>query len=111
LTSLLSNQTINIGATPIVLTKNLVILAEGPGTNITGSGSRVFEMSAGVQVQFLDVIITAGTSMTGGAINNPGILTLKNVNIEPNPGVSGASLITNSPGAQLFVSGNVNINQ
>jgi subtilisin-like proprotein convertase family protein len=111
LTSLLSNQTVNIGGSPILLNKNLVILAEGTGTNITGTGTRVFDMAAGVQVQFLDVTITAGTSMTGGAINNPGILTLKNVNIEKNPGVSGASLITNSPGAQLFVVGTVNINQ
>lgn len=111
LTSLLTGQTVNVGNVPIALTKNLVIVAEGTGTNITGSGTRVFEMSPGVQVQIWDVNITAGTSMTGGAINNPGILTLKNVDIERNPGVSGASLITNSPGAQLFISGTVRINQ
>lgn len=111
LAGLLSGQTINIGSAPLLLNKNLVIKAEGSGINITGSGDRVFEISNTAQVEFLDLTITAGGSLVGGAINNPGIVKLKNVNIESNPAVPGASLITNVPGAQLFVAGTCNIHQ
>jgi hypothetical protein len=38
-------------------------------------------------------------------------LTLINVTIERNPLVTGATLIENKPGAQLFVQGNCYINQ
>ena len=111
LAGLLSGQTINIGSSPLLLDKNLVIKSEGSSINITGSGSRVFEIGNSAQVEFVDVKITAGTSMSGGAIKNPGIVKFKNVTIESNPSVPGASLITNTPGAQLFVAGTCNIHQ
>ena len=94
-----------------MLDKNLVIKSEGTSINITGSGSRVFEIGNTAQVEFVDVKITAGSSMSGGAINNPGVVKFKNVTIESNPAVPGASLITNTPGAQLFVAGTCNIHQ
>ncbi len=111
LAGLLSGQTINIGSAPLLLDKNLVILAEGSGINITGSGVRVFEIVNTVQVELLGMKIIAGTSMTGGAIYNPGTVKLKNVTVEGNPGVSGAILIDNTPGAQLFVDGNCILQQ
>lgn len=111
LAGLLSGQTINVGASPLLLDKNLIIKSEGSEINITGSGSRVFEISNSAQIELMDVRITAGTSMSGGAINNPGIVKLKNVTIESNPAVPGASLITNTPGSQLFVAGACNIHQ
>ena len=111
LASLLSGQTIDVGSAPLLLSKDLVILAEGSGINITGSGGRVFEIANTVEVEFLGMNIIAGTSMTGGAIRNPGSVKLKNVTIESNPGVSGAILIENTPGGQLFVDGSCIIQQ
>ena len=111
LSVLLSGQTIDIGNSPLLLTKNVVILASGPNINITGSGTRVFDIAGGVQAGFIGLTITAGTSLTGGAINNPGIVKLKDVTIERNPAITGATLIENTPGAQLIVIGNCFINQ
>lgn len=105
LASLLSGDTINIGAFPLLLNKDLVILAEGPGISITGSGTRVFEISAGSDVELIGMKIIAGSAMTAGAINNPGSLTLEDVMIDRNPGVSGATLIENSSGGALFIEG------
>ena len=111
LSVLLAGQTINIGGSPLSLNKNLVFLAEAPNINITGTGTRVFEVVSGVQAEFIGVTITAGTSLTGGAINNPGTVKIKDVTIEKNPVINGATLIQNTPGAQLIVSGNCFINQ
>ncbi len=111
LSVLLSGQTINIGADPLIIDKNLVIKAQGSNINITGSGTRVFETTNSANVEFSGLSITAGTSMVAGAINNPGIVTLRDVIIEKNPSVDGASLIQNTPGAQLFVIGNCVIAQ
>jgi len=89
----------------------LVIVAESTGINITGGCMRVFEIAAGSVAEFVDILMIAGTSMNGGAINNTGTLKLKNVVFEPSPASMGASLIHNMPGAQLFVSGNCELNQ
>lgn len=111
LSALLAGQTVNIGATPLSVNKNLVFLAEAPNINITGTGARVFEIVNGVQAEFIGVTITAGTSLTGGAINNPGTVRIKDVTIEKNPAINGATLIQNTTGAQLIVAGNCFINQ
>jgi len=111
LSVLLSGQTVNIGSSPLTINKNLVFLAQGTNINITGSGTRVFEIAAGVQAEFIGMKITAGTSLTGGAINNPGTLKIKDATIARNPAVNGATLIQNTPGAQMIVVGNCFINQ
>lgn len=105
LASFLAGQTINIGSAPLLLNKNLVIFGESPGINVTGSGTRVFDVAAGIQVEMKDFTVTAGTSMTGGALSNLGILNLNNMLINANAGVSGASLVQNTAGAQLFING------
>ena len=60
-------------------------------------------------VEFNGMMITAGTSLTGGAIRNMGTLTLKNVVVEKNTAVSGATLIHNNGGLKL--DGNCQLNQ
>lgn len=111
LAGILSGQTIDVGASPLLLNKNLVILAEAPNINITTSGSRVFDISAGVQVKILGPTLTAGTSLTGGVFSNAGTVTITNVTTHKNPAVNGATLIQNTPGAQLIVTGNCLISQ
>ena len=98
LSSSLSGQTINVGSSPLVINKNLTILSQSQDINVTGSGVRPFEVSAGTTVNFIGMMITAGTSLTGGAIMNQGTLTLEGVTIEKNASVSGATLIHNSGG-------------
>jgi len=111
LSSQLAGQTINIGASPISIAKNLVILAQGANTNVTGNGTRVFNVNSGIQFECNGFIITAGTSLTGGAFSNTGTLKLKNTNVRRNTGVVGASLILNNPGGTLNVVGSCNISQ
>jgi subtilisin-like proprotein convertase family protein len=110
ISSQLAGQTINIGADPITIVKNLAIKAQGANTNITGDGIRVFNVNSGIQFECNGVIITAGTSLTGGAISNAGTLKLKNANIKRNSTVNGAILIQNNPGGILNVAGTCNIN-
>jgi len=111
ISAVLAGQTIDIGANPITISKNLVILALGANTNITGSGIRVFNINSGMQFECNGVKITAGTSLTGGAISNNGTLKLKNTNIKKNAAVSGATLIQSNPGGTVNVVGTCNINQ
>jgi subtilisin-like proprotein convertase family protein len=69
LSSSLANQTINVGSSPLTINKQLVILADGSNINLTGTGTRIFEVSAGSQVEFKGLMITAdGTDSR--AINN-----------------------------------------
>ncbi|HJW31676.1 MAG TPA: proprotein convertase P-domain-containing protein, partial [Saprospiraceae bacterium] len=107
----LSNQTIDIGSSPIVLSKNLVFTTLGTNINITGSGIRIFEISAGKTDEFIGLKITAGTSLIGGGFLNQGILKLKNVMVKKNASVSGATLIQNNAAAQLNVTGSCSLNQ
>lgn len=88
-----------------MINKNLVIQAEGANINITGGGQRVFEVTSGTSVEFSGLSITAGTAMNAAAINNPGTVILRNVMVEKNPGVMGATLIENTLGGQLLVYG------
>lgn len=111
LAGILTGQTIDVGATPLLLNKNLVIMAEAGNINITCSGTRVFDIPAGVQVKIQGAVLTAGTSLTGGVFNNAGMVTIADVITHKNPSVNGASLIQNTPGAQLIVTGNCLINQ
>lgn len=98
LSSALSGQTLNVGSSPLNVNKNITILSQSQDINVTGSGSRPFEVSAGTTVNFIGMMITAGTSLTGGAIMNQGTLTLDNVTIERNASVSGATLVHNTGG-------------
>ncbi len=105
ISTLLANQTINIGSSTIVLNKNLVIIGQGTNINITDSGNSVFDITAGTTIELQNLTITAGTSMTAGAINNSGILKLNNMNIFRNPGILGAILLRNNPGALILFYG------
>ena len=107
----LANQTINIGVNPLTISKNLVILAQGANTTIAGTGTRLFEIPQTIQVEFNGMNMIAGTSLVAGAINNNGVLRLKNVNVEKNIAVSGATLIENKNNGQLTVIGSCSINQ
>lgn len=110
LSSALVGQTINLGASPLVVNKDVVIMAQAANINITGNGARPFEIQPGLFVEFSGMIITAGTSLVGGAINNQGTLTLKNVTIEKNVAVTGATLVNNTGGG-LRLEGTCSINQ
>jgi len=110
ISSSLAGQTINIGANPITIVKSIVIAAQGANTNVTVSGTRVFNVNSGITFECNGFLITAGTSLTGGAISNTGTMKLKNVNIKRNTMVSGATLIQNNPGGTLNVVGSCNIN-
>jgi hypothetical protein len=107
----LAGQTINVGGVAQALSKNLTILAQAANITIGGSGPRVFEVSAGVNVSLEGMILSAGTSPDGGAFSNSGNLTLKGVTVNPNAAVPGATLIFNAAGAQLTISTDCQINQ
>jgi subtilisin-like proprotein convertase family protein len=109
--AVLEGQTIDVGPVPLFVNKDLVFMAESTGINITGSGTRVFEIRPGVHAVLIGLDIKAGTSPIAGAVLNPGTVTLKDVIMRRNTGVQGATLIENSPGAQLFVVGNCYIYQ
>lgn len=111
LAPMLSGDTIDIGAFPILLNKDIVIMADGVDISVSGSGSRIFEVEAGSVVEINGVRIIAGTAVAGGAINNPGSLTLKDVTIDKNPATEGAVLIQNVSGGSLFIEGDCLIQQ
>jgi subtilisin-like proprotein convertase family protein len=111
ISAVLAGQTINIGANPLIISKNLTILALGANTNVTGSGLRVFDVNNSTQFECNNMKITAGTSLTGGAINNNGLLKLTNVNIDKNAVVNGATLVENKNNGQLTIVGSCSINQ
>ncbi|HEX5111542.1 MAG TPA: zinc-dependent metalloprotease family protein [Saprospiraceae bacterium] len=110
ISSQLAGQTINIGSNPITISKNLVIKAQSGNPNITGSGSRVFNINNGISLECNALTVTAGTSLTGGAISNTGTLKLKNAVIKKNAMVNGATLVQNNPGGMMNVMGTCNIN-
>lgn len=110
LSSSLSGQTIDVGSSPLILNKSVTIIALAPDINITGSGTRPFEIGQQFTVEFNGMAITAGNSTTAGAILNQGTLKLKNVIIERNINVSGAILISNT-GGTLKLEGSCSINQ
>jgi len=111
ISSQLAGQTINIGSNPITIVKNLVIKAQSGNPNITGNGTRVFNINSGMSLECNALTVTAGTSMNGGAISNTGTLKLKNAVIKKNSMVNGATLVQNNPGGTMNVMGTCNINQ
>lgn len=110
LSSALSGQTINVGISPLLVTKDITILAESGSITVSSTGPRPFEIGSGAEVELNGVQIRAGLSMTGGAILNDGVLTLENVSVEKNNLVSGATLIHNTNGS-LKLEGNCSIRQ
>jgi subtilisin-like proprotein convertase family protein len=107
----LTGQTINIGSSPLLISKNVIIVAEGPNISITTSGTRIFDIPTGVNVQLIGMILKAGTSLTAGAIRNGGDLTMENVTTMKNPGINGATLIQNTSGGQLLLKGACSLTQ
>jgi len=106
----LAGMTINIGASPLMLTKNVTISSMAPTVNVTGTGTRIFEILPDIEAVLSDMVITAGTSLAGGALLNQGTLTLNNVIIEKNSTIPGAMLIRNA-GGSLSLEGACSINQ
>jgi hypothetical protein len=111
LSATLQGQSINIGPVAQVIGKDLTILAAAPDIGISGSGGRVFEVPAGIDLVLDGMVLTGGTSADGGAIQNSGNLVLQGVIVNPNPGVPGAVLIRNDAGAQLTIAADCQINQ
>ena len=111
LSSSLSGQTVNVGSVPLLMDKDVVIISQSPTINITGSGVRVFEITTGNVVELTGMTITAGTSLSGGAIMNAGTLTLNNSRVQQNPSVFGAILVSNSATGMIVWEGNSSINQ
>ncbi len=106
----LAGQSIDIGATPLTINKNVVIIAMGANTSITCSGTRVFEIpNTTTSAQINNLTLKSGSSLTGSAINNSGGLSLKNVTILKNANVIGASLVQDLPGGQLTLIGNCKV--
>lgn len=106
ISAVLAGQNIDIGAIPMTINKNVVIIALGGNTSITTSGIRIFEIPNTTTAQINNLTLSSGTSLLGAAINNSGILTLKNVTIKQNSVVSGASLVQELPGGQMIMAGN-----
>ena len=111
LAPILSGDTIDVGAFPLLISKDITLLAQAPDIYITCSGSRVFEIGVGTDAEMVGVRLIAGLAESGAAINNPGVLTLEDVVIDRNPGISGASLILNAGGGELFIEGDCVIQQ
>jgi subtilisin-like proprotein convertase family protein len=107
----LAGLTIQIGDFPLLLGKDLVIMAQAPDISIATTGVRVFEVDQDTQVDLVGLNIIAGSSTDAGAVKNQGILNLTDVTIERNMQVTGAVLIGNIPGSMLHVEGNCSINQ
>jgi subtilisin-like proprotein convertase family protein len=107
----LANQTINIGAAPIAINKNVHIKALGAGTTITGTGVRVFDVGGGQTASFLGLTIRAGTSLQASAFSNLGVLRLHNTTVERNPAFPTATLIENREGSQCIFTGDCQLNQ
>ncbi len=105
LSAQLAGQTIDIGGSPVLLNKNLVILSEGAGIRVTGTGERVFEIPLGVSVGLHGITVVAAMSASAGAILSAGILTLTESHIEANPGMPGAVLVRQDPGGILNING------
>ncbi|MFZ1677083.1 MAG: hypothetical protein WAT91_07420, partial [Saprospiraceae bacterium] len=101
----LSNLLINTGSSTISLDKNLVIIALGANTNISCGCSSVFTINSGKSIEFKDLKLSAGTSLSAGVLTNNGILKLNNVNVYGNPGFQGATLILNNIGASATMMG------
>ncbi|MEP6647656.1 MAG: GEVED domain-containing protein [Saprospiraceae bacterium] len=101
----LANQTINTGSSIIAINKNLFIKALGSNTNITTAGTGVFDIVPGTTLDLTGLTITAGSSLTFGAINNQGNLKMTNVNIHRNASFSNAIILRNNPGAICLMLG------
>ena len=106
----LAGQSIDIGNMPLAIDKNITIMSQSPDIMITGTGTRIIEIKPGVQVKLEGMMIKAATSLSGGAIQSEGNLTLKNMIIEKNPLIVGATLIANIDGI-LTMEGSCQINQ
>jgi len=107
----LQGQTIDIGPAAQTIGKDLTILAGASGISISGTGLRVFEILAANQVLFEGWTLLAGLSSDGGAVINAGDLRLKGVTILANPGMPGAVLVRNDPGAALTIGTDCQIQQ
>src|SRR5690606_25825558 len=94
---MLSGQTIDMGPGVLIIDKDLGLMAEGTDIGLSGTGARILEVEAGVQVVLDGMRLIAGTDTESGAILNLGQLTMIDVVTEANPTVPGATLVRNMP--------------
>ena len=103
----LTGKTITLTQGKLVIGQNLDI--EGPGANqltISGHGaSQVVSIKSGVVVTLAGLTIASGKAITGGGIDNAGVLTLHNATLSGNQSTGSAMALPNGGGAILNEAG------
>jgi len=100
----LSGQTIVLGGTQLLISKNLTIDASAlaGGVSISGNNvSRVFEVASGTTVTMNRLTITGGNATLGGGIRNAGTLLLNQATLMNNSSSGRAGAVYNSPAGIL----------
>lgn len=111
LSGLLSGLTVQVGATPISINKNVVIKSENPNITVSSTAGRVFEVAPGAQVGFEGFTILSGNGASGTGIHNQGSIWLKNMQVHKQGGSPVASLIENVNSGVFRVVGSVEVDQ
>ncbi len=105
----LAGNTILITSSILLIDKNLVFMSTlTPRISINSEIDGLFEISPGVQVEFIDLNIISGLSpgLTGAAFENQGHLILHDTNVKRNPSFpSGEYLIRNNTDSQFEIKG------
>jgi hypothetical protein len=109
--SSLAGQTINITSAKLLLNKNLFIRSTlSPRVKIVSQVAGLFEVNSGVSIEFKDIDITSGLTISGNvgaAFHNNGTLKLNGIKVFRNPSLpSGEYLIRNKPSSNLTLIGN-----
>ena len=107
----LANLTITLTTSRLLIDKNLFIRSNiTPRIKITSTVPGLFEIAAGKAVEFKDLDLTSGTSVTsngGAAFNNFGLLKLIGVKVLKNANLpTGQYLVRNKPSSTLTTIGN-----
>jgi len=106
----LAGATITVSTTKLIVSKNLYIRSNlTPKLKITSTIPGLFEIAPGKTVEFKDVEITSGTTLSdnsGAAFKNQGILKLVNVKLFKNVNLGSAQyLVKNWPSSQILLYG------
>ena len=101
--STIAGKTITLTRGALVIGQNVDI--EGPGANqltISGnSASQVVSIKSGVVVTLAGLTIARGKAVTGGGIDNAGVLTLRNATLSGNQSTGSATALPNGGGGIL----------
>ncbi len=112
----LNNMTIDISSAPLVISKNITIIA-APNISVAISGgfgqnssvAHTFMISQGSNVVFDGLDVFCGSGTDGAAIYNQGTLTLRNIYISGEGTTNANSLIWNGPTGNLILMQNVTV--